>query len=631
MLSQNVFGQSYSRSKKQAVYKDYKSRSSSTSVNQLLADATAVKTSDPSAALSKVQEALAVSVADGNEFNEAKCYLLIGEINEQISEWNLAFSNYQRAQQILSANDPSSVEYGKSLRGLGKASLELKNYESALNYFKEALRVRLSNKNQLQLDISETYYQMGNYLEAKKVVDEIAIGRKANEPLETQIQNQKAKIEARLHEGNAKTDLYSNSLNTIRSGRNVEPQAQQSLSETKEEIAEVFRGQQRYDEEIDLRNQAIEFNLENNNLAEVAKDKVEISKTLEAKGESTAALSQLEEAARIADTINNPREKANAFLSLADLYERNGRNNQALGAYKKYSAAVTELEKQNENRLMQKEVIINQQKEIDELTQDVSAGRQEEDLQEATVFRQQLIIYGLIAIILIVGGASYSIYRSAQASKMANQLLALKSLRSQMNPHFIFNALNSVNHFIAQQDERTANKFLSDFSQLMRLVLENSEQDFITLNKEQEMLALYLKLEHYRFRDKFDYEFEVGQDINGESVELPPMLIQPYIENAVWHGLRYKETKGRLVVRFIKRDKEIEVNVTDDGIGRRKSTELKTVNQRKHNSTGLKNISERLAIINKVYQSDYRVEVKDLTESGGTKVSIHIPIKNNVI
>ncbi len=624
------YAQNKSQSKKQEAYRSYKMKSSSTSITQLLAEASAIKSSDPSHALDKVQEALAISAADGNEFNEAKCYLLIGEINEQMTEWNLARDNYQKAYQILSANYPSTAEYGKTLRGLGKTNLELKNFQEALNYFQEALsQSRGVSRSQLQLDKSEAWYQMGNYPEAKKSVDEIVIGKNADESFETLVQNQKTKIVTRLSEDNSTGDLYKNSLNSLRSGKNVEPLAQQSLSETKEEIAGVFRGQQRYDEEIDLRNKSIEFNLETNNLSEVAKDKVEISKTLDAKGESNAALIEMEEAAHIADTLNNPKEKANAFLALAGLYEKNGRNNQALGAYKKYSEAVSESEKQNENRLQQKAEILNKQKEIEELTQDVSLGRQEDTLQAATVFRQQLIIYGLLAIILVTLVTSYFTYRSAQASKTANQLLALKSLRSQMNPHFIFNALNSVNHFIAQQDERTANKFLSEFSQLMRLVLENSEQDFIPLNKEQEMLSLYLKLEHYRFRDKFDYEFDMEEGINGEMIELPPMLIQPYIENAVWHGLRYKETKGKLSVRFIKHEKEIEVSVTDDGIGRKKSAEVKTPNQRKHNSTGLKNIHERLAIINKVYKSNYRVAIEDLPGDAGTIVKIFLPILFN--
>jgi LytS/YehU family sensor histidine kinase len=217
-------------------------------------------------------------------------------------------------------------------------------------------------------------------------------------------------------------------------------------------------------------------------------------------------------------------------------------------------------------------------------------------------------------------------YRSAQSSKKANQLLALKSLRSQMNPHFIFNALNSVNHFIAQQDERTANKFLSEFSQLMRLVLEYSQEDFITLQKEQEILALYMKLEHYRFRDKFEYEIDIDESINAESILVPPMLIQPYLENAVWHGLRYRDSVGFLKLTMKQDGSWLIVTISDNGIGRKKSAELKTENQRKHKSTGLKNIKERLTILNNVYKKHYEVNVSDGIDGEGTEVQIKFPV-----
>jgi LytS/YehU family sensor histidine kinase len=158
----------------------------------------------------------------------------------------------------------------------------------------------------------------------------------------------------------------------------------------------------------------------------------------------------------------------------------------------------------------------------------------------------------------------------------------------------------------------------------MRLVMENSQEDFIPLNKEQEILLLYLKLEHYRFRDKFEYEIQIDESINADAIEVPPMLIQPYIENAVWHGLRYKETKGKLSLHFLKEDSHMIVKVQDDGIGRKRSAELKTQNQRKHNSTGIRNIEERLSIINKVYKTNYRVEIEDA--KSGTLVSIYLPL-----
>jgi LytS/YehU family sensor histidine kinase len=419
-------------------------------------------------------------------------------------------------------------------------------------------------------------------------------------------------------------------LNTLRSEKNVSPEEQKSFQETKDEIAGALQEQKKYDEEIDVRQQAIEYNLDNANLGEVAKDKVAISKTLEAKGETSAAIREAEEAARIADTLDNPKEQAHAYLALANIYEKNGRTNEALTTFKKYSQAVGNADKQAEAQLTEKLILLDKQRDIEEVTKKVSIGQREETIQEATVFRQQLIIYGLLAIIAIIGITSYFIYKNAQASKMANQLLALKSLRSQMNPHFIFNALNSVNHFIAQQDERTANRFLSEFALLMRLVLEHSQEDFIPLNKEQEILALYLKLEHYRFRDKFDYEIKMDDSVNAEALSVPPMLIQPYIENAVWHGLRYKEEKGKLLLAFHRHNGELIVEVTDNGIGRKRSAELKTENQKKHNSTGLKNIEERLAIINKVYKVKYRVTIDDLKDNGGTRVNIYLPVTNLV-
>jgi LytS/YehU family sensor histidine kinase len=213
-------------------------------------------------------------------------------------------------------------------------------------------------------------------------------------------------------------------------------------------------------------------------------------------------------------------------------------------------------------------------------------------------------------------------FRSNKQRRLANNLLALKSLRTQMNPHFIFNALNSVNSFIAQNDERAANRYLTEFSTLMRSVLENSEEDFIPLEKEIELLQLYLKLEHSRFQDKFDYELTVDKQIDVGQFQIPPMLLQPYVENAVWHGLRYKEEKGFLKVELLRKDEEsIQIIITDNGIGRKKSTELKTEYQKKKRSKGMQNIKQRIAILNEMYKDKVDVFIEDLyDDTTGTKV-----------
>ena len=158
----------------------------------------------------------------------------------------------------------------------------------------------------------------------------------------------------------------------------------------------------------------------------------------------------------------------------------------------------------------------------------------------------------------------------------------------------------------------------------MRSVLNNSEEDFISLEKEIELLQLYIKLEHSRFEDKFDYEINVADNVNVASFQIPPMLLQPYVENAVWHGLRYKKTKGKLQIDIAQKDTEtITITISDDGIGRKKSKELKTQNQKKQQSKGMGNIKKRIKILNEMYADKVDVFINDLLDDGsGTRVEL---------
>lgn len=646
-LSLMCFAQKKQEEKKKAeIYKEYRDRSASQAdVSDLLEEADDLKQDNPKGALDKVEEALGVSIAQRDALNEGRSYLLLGEINESIQEWKLALDNYNSAYEKLEPGPKGGGDYAgyrKAILGLANTNRILGNLDKALQLYGDGLSISSNSTEQkkFRLGISEVFYQQGNFQEALNILGESSKGAGKNstgdsrklkakdddaDEVDLSIQNQKAKIYARLNDLDRAKSALQSTTNTLRSSPSSIPQQEQGLKDAKEEVAGALHEQQRYDEEIDLRNESIELNMQANNFSAITEDKVGISKALEAKGETSEAIRELEEAALFADTINDPKEQAKAFLALADLYEKNGRTSQVISTYKRYSTAINKAEEQNKARMTEKTELIEKQKDIESLTKDLKIGVAEYAVEEATLFRQELTIYGLLLIILIIVITSYFIYKNAQASKVANQLLALKSLRSQMNPHFIFNALNSVNHFVAQNDERTVNKFLSEFSRLMRLVMENSQEDFIPLYKEHEIISLYLKLEHYRFRDKFDYEMKIDDDINLETFEIPPMLLQPYIENAVWHGLRYKESKGHLSLNIRKNSHGLEVEITDDGIGRKRSAELKTDNQKKHHSTGIKNIEERLRIINKVYKSHYAVRIKDLEASGGTQVVISIP------
>ncbi len=132
----------------------------------------------------------------------------------------------------------------------------------------------------------------------------------------------------------------------------------------------------------------------------------------------------------------------------------------------------------------------------------------------------------------------------------------MKALRSQMNPHFVFNALNSVQNFILKNDTREASRYLTKFARLMRLILENSESPMVPLAREIELLRYYTELENLRFNQKFSFDFQVDPNLSPEAVSIPGMLIQPHIENAIWHGLMHKTEPGHLWVRFLQADEK---------------------------------------------------------------------------
>jgi ligand-binding sensor domain-containing protein len=209
--------------------------------------------------------------------------------------------------------------------------------------------------------------------------------------------------------------------------------------------------------------------------------------------------------------------------------------------------------------------------------------------------------------------------------------LRLESLRGQMNPHFIFNTLNSINYFISQNDRLSANRYIADFSRLMRTILGNMTSDYIPFSKEFESINDYLKLEHLRFSDKFDYSIEVQEGHADEGLLVFPGMVQPFVENAIWHGVRGLEgRKGMVKVSFYREGSLIlRCTITDDGIGRKLSQQRKS-SLHLHHSRGLKIVQERLNIVNALSKSSCKISFEDLypdRDETGTNVTIDIPCR----
>jgi hypothetical protein len=204
----------------------------------------------------------------------------------------------------------------------------------------------------------------------------------------------------------------------------------------------------------------------------------------------------------------------------------------------------------------------------------------------------------------------------------------MKSLRAQMNPHFIFNSLNSINGFIIENKTHLASDYLTKFSRLIRLILENSKNETISLEKEIETLKLYLLMESLRFENKFEYTIQVDDDVETEDIAIPPLMIQPYVENAIWHGLLPKTTKGRVLINISKQLDTVIIKIQDDGIGRKNALINKKIRPEKNKSYGMEITGQRILALD----ANNKILIEDLTaengEPQGTLVTLklHLPL-----
>nr|MBA2250242.1 histidine kinase [Chitinophagaceae bacterium] len=204
------------------------------------------------------------------------------------------------------------------------------------------------------------------------------------------------------------------------------------------------------------------------------------------------------------------------------------------------------------------------------------------------------------------------------------------ALRAQMNPHFIFNVLNSINKYILENDSVKASHYLTQFSRLIRQVLENSKSSRVPLEADLQALQLYIDMEKLRFGDKFITTIKVDKNIDQQFVQLPPLLIQPYVENAIWHGLMQKTESGNLDITITQHQENIlQVIIEDNGIGREKANELKSKSATKHKSFGMQITRDRIDIVNMLFNIEATIQFEDLHKNGkasGTRVTLNIPV-----
>lgn len=339
----------------------------------------------------------------------------------------------------------------------------------------------------------------------------------------------------------------------------------------------------------------------------------------------------------------------NALHSL-ELAEEKLKKEKAIEVEKlKYEFALTE-EKAMDERNMAEQEFINEKKLADEKTKhekDLTDEKIRQERKQATLIALQekekaeqkrkneflligLAIVGIISFFIVLLLRQRNLKRRAiekadTAHKMSE--LELQSLRAQLNPHFMFNSLNAIQDLIVHEENDRSHLYLSRFSKLLRLLLENANQPFVTIKQELDFLELYLSLENLRIPD-LQFSIEKDPVIDTGDRMIPNMMLQPYIENAIWHGLSHKEGNRKLQIRIRENGNATEFEIEDNGVGRKKAAEMKSLFRKGHTSKGMELLSKRFSLLSKEYGAAIQTTITDIQSNGdatGTLVKIDVP------
>lgn len=353
------------------------------------------------------------------------------------------------------------------------------------------------------------------------------------------------------------------------------------------------------------------------------------------------ALVYQQQALRMAQEIGAIDLQSGSWENLSRTYAATGQYARSLAAYKRYvTLRDSVLNLENRTAIARKEMqFAFEKKQALALAEHAKrqAVTKAELKQQQTERNAALGGGGLLLIASAVGFVLYKRKRESDQHRKESELKAeiadteMKALRAQMNPHFIFNSLNSISDYVVKNDTKTADYYLAKFAKLMRLILEHSEKKQVTLADDLQALELYMQLEALRMPHRFTYQIQVDDDLDPDETLIPPLLLQPFVENSIWHGLAWKEGAGKITIH-IRRDGEmIHCIVEDNGVGRQRAQAAKTsteIDERK--SLGMKITTARIALMNQQRPVSRRTEasavlLSDLAE--GTRVEVKLPLE----
>ena len=553
-------------------------------------------TSQFSKALGLHQRAFEIAVeADNLEFRVYALNML-GVVHKRSDAILAALEYYQKALKLAETVKNPKIGLQRSmnvsLNGIGNIYKTLEQYEVSIEKFTQALILDEQMNNTLGLAIN--HFNIGECQESKGEIEEALQSFQTSLSYNEEINSERGKIHCN----------YSIAHVYVHMGRTNE-----ALSMLQNALSKAIK----------LGDKGIISSVEINlgwahlNLKQFKQSKNHLSNGL-----------------RIAENLNlsSQRAEANKFLSELAIAQNNYKD--ALAYYVKSQSLSNEISNVRNLRYVNDMIVRYENEKRENRLKEVQEERDAANL-ELIKSRTGLLIGGLA--IALLAGILYILYRQYQL-KNEKKLITLEQtmLRSQMNPHFLFNSLNSIKLYIINNEQKNAVHYLNKFSKLVRKILEASSLREIPLFEELETVELYMNIENIRFSNEIDFKIEIDESIDPHNIKVPSLILQPFLENALWHGLSSKIGDKKILLNVSKatNDAYIIISVTDNGIGRAASEKIKENKVLKRNSVGIDITTDRLTNFSKDYQNSFYLEILDLYHedgtANGTKVILNIPM-----
>jgi tetratricopeptide (TPR) repeat protein/anti-sigma regulatory factor (Ser/Thr protein kinase) len=561
-------------------------------------------------------------------------YLYLGAVHYLKNEYPVAESDYEKAGAYL---QETGSEEGKGRLCAFRSILytAMGNYKKGFEYCQKSLMIR--SKMSDTLCILFSYNSFGNLFKAAGDYEtalayyELSLQyAKANnliwdqnEPLGT--------IYCRL---NKYDSSFYYLFKSLKKNPN-DPLVLQSLSET-------YLAGKNYDSSLKISLNLINIFRGNDDQVHLMISLLDAGKSYAGKNNFKAAQKFTSEGLSLAKKASARQSMIDGYQLTSTIYSKTGKFDSAFIYSNKYTILKDSVLTQ---KFLSKLNYLAAITEDDKKQARLKLLDKDNKIKEGQLKQQSLVNKILIASIFIFGLLGFIIFRNFSLKKNNDSLqnkkkqaelqqqateLKMQTLRTQMNPHFIFNSLNSINRFILENNKPDSSRYLTKFSRLIRMILQNSQSSFISLKSELESLELYLDMEVMRFDSHFTYKIIVSPELNTSRIKIPPLIIQPYVENAIWHGLMHKEEKGELEIEVVQEEHCLYITITDNGIGREQAARIASKSATKHKSMGLLITADRIAMIQSANGNESSVMIKDLVHSdgsaAGTEVQIKIPV-----